>query len=226
MTTFALIHGAGGDGWTWHLVEAELRARGHATIAPDLPIEDDAATLNVYADTVVRAIDSATGDDLVVVGISFGGYIAPIVCDRLPVAHLVLVTAMVPRPGETAGEMFAATGYAPEPQADPSPMSMFLHDVDQTLAIEALARGRDQSGTTLEEPWPLASWPDVPVTFVLARNDRLFPADWVRSVAAARLGVVPIEIESGHCVPLAQPRALADILEGVLTPRSPRPVQV
>ena len=31
MTTFALIHGAGDVGWYWHLVEAELRARGHDT---------------------------------------------------------------------------------------------------------------------------------------------------------------------------------------------------
>ena len=39
---FAFIHGAGDVGWYWHLVEAELRARGHDTVAPDLPIEDDA----------------------------------------------------------------------------------------------------------------------------------------------------------------------------------------
>ena len=39
MSTFALIHGAGGSGWEWHLVEAELRARGHRTVAPDLPAE-------------------------------------------------------------------------------------------------------------------------------------------------------------------------------------------
>ena len=42
MATFAFIHGAGDVGWYWHLVEAELRARGHETVAPDLPIEDDA----------------------------------------------------------------------------------------------------------------------------------------------------------------------------------------
>lgn len=36
MATFALIHGAGDAGWYWHLVEAELRDRGHDTLAPDL----------------------------------------------------------------------------------------------------------------------------------------------------------------------------------------------
>jgi len=33
MATFVLIHGAGDSGWYWHLTEAELRARGHHTIA-------------------------------------------------------------------------------------------------------------------------------------------------------------------------------------------------
>ncbi len=50
MATFAFIHGAGDVGWYWHRVEAELRARGHDTVAPDLPIEDDEAGLIDYAD--------------------------------------------------------------------------------------------------------------------------------------------------------------------------------
>lgn len=44
MATYALIHGAGDVGWYWHLVERELRDRGHRTVAPDLPIEDDEAS--------------------------------------------------------------------------------------------------------------------------------------------------------------------------------------
>ena len=59
MTTFVLIHGAGDVGWYWHLVEAELRARGHDTVAPDLPCEDDAAGLPEYADAVIEAIGDA-----------------------------------------------------------------------------------------------------------------------------------------------------------------------
>ena len=33
VATYVLIHGAGDVGWYWHLVEAELRARGHDTVA-------------------------------------------------------------------------------------------------------------------------------------------------------------------------------------------------
>jgi hypothetical protein len=64
MSTFALIHGAGvGGGWYWHLVEAELRALGHATVAPTLWTGDDSATLSDYADAVVDAIDAIDAID-------------------------------------------------------------------------------------------------------------------------------------------------------------------
>jgi len=61
-----LIHGAGDAGWYWHLTEAELHARGHHTIAPDLPCDNDTASLDDYAATVAEA---AVGrPDLVIVG--------------------------------------------------------------------------------------------------------------------------------------------------------------
>ena len=56
MTTFALIHGGGGSAWDWHLVEPELRGRGHDSIAVDLPCEDPSAAWWDYADIVVEAV--------------------------------------------------------------------------------------------------------------------------------------------------------------------------
>lgn len=47
MATFVLIHGAGDAGWYWHLVAAELHARGHEAVSPDLPCDDDSAGLPV-----------------------------------------------------------------------------------------------------------------------------------------------------------------------------------
>lgn len=218
MSTFALIHGAGDVGWYWHLVEAELRARGHTTIAPDLPIDDDSATLDDYANAVVAAIGSPLSDDLVVVGMSFGCYTAPIVASRVPTKHLVLFSGMIPQPGETANEMFEATAYQQEPQDDPSDLAVFYHDVPRELAEEALSRGRNQSMTTWNEPWPLPAWPEVPVTFILGTRDRVFPAAWLRKVATERLHVSPLEIDTGHCSALVRPGEVADLLERVLAP--------
>jgi pimeloyl-ACP methyl ester carboxylesterase len=180
-------------------------------VAVDLPCEDDSAGLNDYADTVVRAIGDRR--DLVVAAQSSGGYTAPLVCARLPVQLLVLVAGMIPSPGESAEEMFANTGYQSEPRSDTSTRAIFYHDVPPDLVAEALARGRKQSSTPGQQPWPLAVWPDVPTRFVLCRNDRLFPAAWLCTVVRDRLGIVPDEIDSGHCPALSRPKELADLFE-------------
>lgn len=209
--TYVLIHGAGDVGWYWHLVEAALRERGHEVVAMDLPVEDDSAGLPEYADVVVAAIGQRS--DLVVVAQSFAGYVAPIVCHRVPAKLLVLVAGMVPAPGETAEEMFANTGYKQEKQQDTSDRAVFYHDVPPQLAAEAMRRARTQSDTPGKQPWPLDRWPDVPTRYLLCTKDRLFPPAWVRQVVRDRLGIVPDEIDSGHCAALSRPRELADRLE-------------
>jgi len=211
MANFAFIHGAGDVGWYWHRVEAELRALGHDTVAPDLPIEDDEAGLAEYAKAVVDAIRDPR--DVVVVAQSFGGFIAPIVADRIDARLIVLVAAMVPSPGESADEMFANTRWEPEQVKDSSAHAVFYHDVPRELADEAISRGRRQSNTPGRERWPLGAWPDIETRFVLCRNDRFFPACWLRPLVRDRLGIEPAEIDSGHCPALSRPRELAGLLD-------------
>src|SRR3954454_8812786 len=209
---FAFIHGAADVGWYWHLVEAELRGRGHETVAPDLPIGDDSAGLSHYADVVIDAIGGRS--DFIVVAQSFGGYVAPIVADRIGAALIVLVAGMMPMPGESAEEMFANTGWQPEALADASTIALFYQDVPPDLAAEAVLRGgRRQSDTPGSEPWPLPRWPDIPTKFILCRNDRFFPAAWLRPIVHERLGITPDELDSGHCPALSRPRELAELLE-------------
>jgi Alpha/beta hydrolase family len=213
MATYVLIHGGGDVAWHWHLLAAELRARGHHVVAPDLPYEDDTAGLAEYADTVADAI----GDhrDLVVVAHSFGAFTAPLVCDRVPVDLLVLLAGMVPAPGEPPGDWWANAGYRQEQHADP--VATFLHDVPPDLAAEAVRRWRDQSGTPWRRPWPRAAWPAVPTRFLLCRDDRVFPAAFLRRVVRERLGITPDEIDGGHYVALSRPKELADRLEAYRT---------
>lgn len=211
MATFVLVHGAGDVGWYWHLVEAELRARGHDTVAPDLPCDDDSAGLAEYTDAVVDAIGDRTG--LVVVAQSAGGFTAPLVCDRVDVDLLVLVAPVIPAPGEAPADYWTGTRYAEEPRESyDDPIALFYPDVPPALAAEAMSRGRAQSEARFGEPSPLAAWPDVPTRVLLCRDDRLLPAAFVRRVARERLGLVPDEIDGGHTPALSRPRALADRL--------------
>jgi pimeloyl-ACP methyl ester carboxylesterase len=211
MVTFTFIHGAGDVGWYWHLVEDRLRALGHDTVAPDLPVDDDSAGLAEYARTVVDAIDGRP--DVVVVAQSFGGYVAPIVAERVAARLIVLVAAMIPSLGESANEMFESTRWEPEQLEDPGVHAVFYHDVPRDLAEEAASRGRRQSDTPGGEPWPLPAWPAVPTRFVLCRNDRFFPAQWLRPLVRDRLGIEPTELDSGHCPSLSRPGELADLLD-------------
>lgn len=223
MSTFVLVHGAGDVGWSWHLVEAELRARGHDVVAPDLPGDDESLTLDDYADAAVEAIGDRR--DLVVVGHSFGAFTAPPVAARRPVAALILVAGMVPAPGESPDQWWRTTGYseAVRRQAardggltgNDDPYVAFYHDVPRTLAEEAMSKERAHpSSAASAQPWPLDAWPDVPTRFVLCTQDRFLPPELLRRLARERLGVAPDEITASHCVALSRPVELADILEG------------
>lgn len=225
MAAFALIHGAADVGWYWHLVERELRARGHETAAPDLPCEDDTAGLAEYADTVARAAGRLQGGDLIVVGQSFGGFTAPLVAARLQARAIVLVTGMIPAPDEKGEDWPGNTGLwqavAGQSATDggvtgsPDPLVTFYHDVPRALAEQAMARGgRPQSDTPGRSPWPLSAWPAIPTRLVLCTEDRFFPAGFMRRVAAERLGIVPDEIAAGHCAALSRPGELAALLAG------------
>ena len=218
MATYVLIHGAGDSAWSWGFVAAALRERGHDAIAMDLPCDDDSAGLTEYADTVVDAIADRT--DLVVVAHSLGGFTAPLVCVRVPAQLLVLAAGMVPSPGETANDWWTTSGYTEaardKPDYGDDEIALFLHDAPPQRAAEMLARGRDQSGTPMREPWPLEAWPDVPTRYLLFRDDRFFPADFARRLARERLGIVADEIEGSHCAYLSRPDELARQLDAYL----------
>jgi hypothetical protein len=229
VATFILIHGAGDVGWYWHLVEDELRARGHQTIAPDLPAGDDTLTLHDYRDAAVDALHASAEQvsDLVVVGQSFGAFTAPLVADRLQAAVLVLVAGMVPAPAEPPDDWWGNVGFAAAvaEQAtiddgltgNADPFIAFYADVPRPLAEEALSKERAHpSAAAGTAPWPLDRWPDVSTRSVVCAQDRFLPADLQRRLAHDRLGIVPEEIDSGHCVALSRPVELADVLESYL----------
>ena len=210
MATFVCMHGAGGLGAHWDLVAAPLRASGHDVVAVDLPCDQEVG-LQAYVDTVLDAIEDRD-DHLVLVAQSLSGLIAPLVAAQRPVDLLVLVTAMVPRPGESGGAWWTNVGQAEAVAAlrleDDSPETLFLHDVPPEV-LAATPDSRDQTSTLFDEPWPLSAWPDVPTEFLRCRDDRFFPAEWMRDLVRERLGIEPIVIPGGHCAYLSQPDAMA-----------------
>lgn len=114
MSALVLIHGAWHGAWCWRRVLPGLRAAGHEAHAvtltgvgerahllrPDLRLRDHIAD-------VLGLIDAEElGDDLVLVGHSYGGLVMTGVADALLARglkprHLVYVDAVTPHPGES-----------------------------------------------------------------------------------------------------------------------------
>lgn len=218
MATFALIPGAGGMAWYWHRVTPLLRAAGHEAIAIDLPGEDRRAGLAAYAEIVTRAI--AERSDVILVAQSLAGFTAPLVCARLPVRRLVFVNAMIPKPGETAGAWWEATGAAAVREKAAARRgyakvfdvaTYFLHDVPQDV-LRAAPQPREEADTIFGEPCRFEHWPEIPIHVLAGRDDRFFPIEFQRRVARERLGKELQEIRGGHLVALSNPEGLADRL--------------
>jgi pimeloyl-ACP methyl ester carboxylesterase len=226
MATFVLVPGAGGEAWYWHRLVPELQSLGHEAIAVDLPAADDAAGWAEYATAIEAAIGGRTG--VILVAQSLGGFSAPLVADRRPVDLLVLLNAMIPRPGETGAAWwsntksqeaerayFATIGLDPDAASDDN--VIYFHDVPADVVEEANRRGEPgQSWTPMEQSWPLDAWPDVPTRVLAGRHDRLFPLEFQRRVARERLGLEADEIDGGHLVALSHPRELAERLNSYL----------
>ena len=135
--SFVLVPGAGGNAGYWQLVQPLIREAGSSSIAVSLP-NWPGATFSDHADAIVAA--AGTAKDITLVAQSMGGFSAPLSCDRLPVAQLVLVNAMIPAFGETAGEWWGNTGQAEAMRANDmregrdadagfDAQTHFLHDI-------------------------------------------------------------------------------------------------
>ncbi len=158
----------------------------------------------------------AIGDrsELIVVAQSLGGFVAPLVCDRVPVELLVLVAPMIPAPAEAPADFWTDTRYAEEARDHyDGTIALFYQDVPSELATEALKRSRTQSEARMDEPSPLRSWPEVPTRVLSCRDDHLLPTAFLHRVARERLGITPDEIDGGHTPALSRPHELADRLE-------------
>lgn len=197
-----LIPGAGGAAWYWHRVLPLL----DEAVAVDLPGDDEAAGLPEYADLAVSAAGDAAS--VVLVAQSMGAFTALACVDRLPVERLILLNAMVPTPGETAGDWWADTGHVWP--SDFSVETHFLHDIDPQVAAAGAKHQRPEADIAFSQPCPFSAWPDVPTTVLAARDDRFFPFAFQKQVAQQRLGLDAVPVPGGHLAALSHPQAIAD----------------
>jgi pimeloyl-ACP methyl ester carboxylesterase len=217
VAAFVLIPGAGGSASYWSRVVPLLEQAGHQAVAVDLPGPDPAAGLPEYVDLVVAA--AAPFSSVVLVAQSLGGFTAPLAAERLSVDELVLVNAMIPSPGETAGDWWDATGAVSAREraaidggyGEFAVDTYFLHDVDpEHLDPEG---ARPESDAVFASPCAFSAWPRR-VRVLVGADDRFFPAAFQRRLARERLGLEADLRAGGHLIALARPETVADYLLG------------
>ena len=224
MATFCLLHGAWHDGSCWREVAGELGGRGHAVVAPDLPLHDPSAG---YAARLAPAAELVSGVDgpVVIVGHSLGSDYASVLATEVRepvVVHLCpRLGGFAPPPGAPRR---TRPGFPWPPQDDRGGMTWdpevaatgLYARLDPSVARALAARLRPLAPAP--EPFPLERHPDVPTAVVYAAEDEAFEPAWIRFMALELLGVEPIELPGGHFPMFEDPGRLATVLDG-LAPR-------
>lgn len=233
--TMVFVHGGQHTGACWQPtidVIAERRP-DVPTLAVDLPGRrnepGDLATLTINScvDSVVRQIDEAGADQVLLVGHSMAGITLPGVAIALGkdrVRHLTYIACCVPPQGQTvmstlkppvswiAGAMsrFAAVS---RPLPGPAARWMFANGMSneqQRLVVAGLV---PDSSVITREPVDRSAMPDIDTTWVLTLQDNSLKPVAQRAFVA-NLGNVNdvVEIDTCHNVMMSEPQRLAEVL--------------
>ena len=213
--TFVLCPGAGSGPEYWYRLTPLLEQAGHAWCRSALP-NGPGATLADQADAIVAAAGAA--EHVVLVAQSMAGFSAPLACDRLPVDWLVLVNAMIPAPGETAGDVVGQHrpgGGGPGQRRARTAATPTRRSTCHTTSCTTCRRrssswcwqteAGEPADSLFAVPFDRPGWPDVPTTVLAGREDRLFPFDFQVRVARERSGSRSKPLPGGHLVALSQP---------------------
>ncbi|GAA4553635.1 alpha/beta hydrolase [Pseudonocardia xishanensis] len=228
MAEFVLIHGGMHGGWCWERLEPELARLGHTSVATTHKCDVAGLGNGDYAREVADQVGHLS-DDVIVVGHSIGGLVAPLLPALRPVRGLVLLCAAVPAVGLGFAEQAdTAPASAVDPErliadeagfirytAEAAP-EVFCHDVDQATVDAILPRLRPQALSAMVEKTPMERWPDVPTHSIYCRDDRAMSPVYSRIVAQHR-GFPLTEMEGSHSPFYSRPRDLARELDHIAT---------
>jgi pimeloyl-ACP methyl ester carboxylesterase len=225
-----LVHGGAHGAWCWEptipyldgdVVAIDLPPKSIRT-GPDRlesPPELDDLTIGDFADSALTDIDAAAFDRFVLVGHSMGGLTISEIARREPdrVEHLVYVSCIVPREGESAMEALPTVLLETMPDA----VEMFCNDMDEDQTRFALDNMSTEAAQVLHERAVRSGIPpELPKTFVRLLQDQSLPlidqGVYVQNLRDCPGGDVDvITIDAGHDVMISRPKELADVLNPI-----------
>ena len=229
--TIVLVHGAFADASGFAGVIRELTTAGHHVVAPPNPLRGLASDA-----AAVRAVVSAVGGPVLLVGHSYGGAVITQASAGLDnVTGLVYLAAFSPDVGESCASvqapfpasMLAAT-VEPTPYDAPGAAggpdlfiradgfrATFCADVPADLAAVMCATQRPLAAAAFGENATAAGWKTIPSWYQLARHDNAIPPQ-AQEFMAKRMGSTLEEIDGSHTAFIAQPVRAAQFIQTAL----------
>ncbi|MER5644392.1 alpha/beta hydrolase [Streptosporangium sp. NPDC002524] len=223
--TVVLVHGAFADASGWNDVAARLIRDGYPVIAPANPLRGVASD-SAYLASVLATLDGP----IVLAAHSYGGIVVTNAAAGNPnVKALVYVAAFAPDEGESLLELqnkFPGSKLN-ETALDFRPYGgglvdgyikkeffrdVFAGDVPKQTTDLMQASQRPADSRTLGEPSGAPAWKTIPSYYLVAKNDRVLPAEAQRFMAR-RAGSQAREIGASHVAMISQPGAAADLVK-------------
>lgn len=227
MRSFLLIHGAWHGGWCWGPLQQQLTAAGLQSIAIELPGNLPGRFLGEDAAIAFEALQELEGD-VIVVGHSLAGLLAPFVASHPRVCGLVMVAALFPEFDVSAAEQrdrdpgIYTDAYRAAPiirhedgstEVDPqTAIDLMFNTCEPELASWAAGQLRVQHWEVFGEPSPVWDWPDLPTLVVGCAQDQLTAPRPMREAASRIPGAEYVELDSDHSPMLSATRDLAELL--------------
>jgi pimeloyl-ACP methyl ester carboxylesterase len=229
--TIVLVHGAWADGSSWNAVANELRGQGFTIQTPTNLLRGVAAD----ADYVASFLTQRTSGPVVLVGHSYGGFVATNAGTRGgDVRALVYVDAFAPDEGETVFQLlggsgsafdvpdptavFDIVGYPGGPEGDAeaflkpdtvhTSFAQDLPEADRWLVVES-QRPITLGANTVPSGPP--AWKTLPSWTVVGTEDRVIPPALQRRMAE-RAGATITEVAGSHVSMVSHPQASIDAI--------------
>jgi pimeloyl-ACP methyl ester carboxylesterase len=241
---FVLIHGGSFTSHYWDRLVPLLNFPAFAVDLPgrgSKPADLSRIKINDWVDSVVKDIESAGLEDVVLVGNSLAGVTMPGVAAKLPnkMRHLVFSSCTVPAHGKRAvdflrqdikGFLLASEEEIAYEQAPPpvhEGQTEYQMQLTQDIIGENVSSGMlnfvndpvRRSAEALKPLFETFSWDDfpteVPRTYIKNLRDCIVLPELQDQMIENMGGARVIELDTPHCPSISDPEIIAAILNGI-----------
>lgn len=218
-----IVHGAFADASGWEAVYKILKKDGYNVTLVQNPLtslEDDVAATN-------RAIDKMDGP-VILVGHSWGGVVITQAGNSPKVAALVYVAAFVPQAGESAIALIQSAPPLPvNGILPPDDKGLIYFDKAKFRECFAAEQSQEKADFMYDAQQPVAvksfltpiteaAWKTKPAYAIVATEDKSINPVLLRTMYK-RAGATVTELKGSHTLYMAQPKAVAAVIEAAAT---------